>query len=93
MHHYKSSQCIAKAKCLLLYFSSNFFKLFGDDLQTFTFHCLIKHLVIDAERHGSLAGHSMFSLEGSLGYFNRALNGTRGLPNQFIKSKTIFKST
>ena len=53
----------------------------------FTFHCVSKHLINDVKLHGSLIGHSMFGLEGCLGYLRKTLKGTRGLDSQYIKSK------
>lgn len=81
-----------KAEKLLAIFSHSFIKFYGSRNLTFTFHCLSKHLVQDVEKHGSLIGHSMFSLEGYLGYYRKSLNGTRGLDSQFIKSNIYYKT-
>ena len=64
------------------------------DIESFTFHLITKHLVDDVKKHGSLIGHSMFSLEGSLGFFNSTLHGNVNLSEQYIKSnfkKLFFK--
>ncbi len=42
------------------------------------------------KKHGSLIGHSMFSLEGTLGIYNKTLNGTVNLSEQYIKSKLTY---
>lgn len=86
IHKFRNISSIEKAKKLMDYFSKSFIKLYGDSNQTFTFHCISKHLIDDAKKHGSLFAHFMFSLEGSLGHFKYSLNGTRGLDTQFIKS-------
>lgn len=68
-------------------FSKWYIEYYGKDNLTFTFHCVSKHLIQDVKQHGSLLGHSMFSVESSLGYFKASLNGTRGFDSQYLKSK------
>jgi hypothetical protein len=48
-------------------------------------HAVVKHLIDDAKLHGSISQHSMFSAEGSLGIFKKAIKGNRGVGTQFIK--------
>lgn len=72
------------------YFETNFPKVLGTGVLTYTFHCLTKHLVSDCAEHGSLVGHFMFSLEGTLGHYRKHLNGTRGLSKQYIKSNLYY---
>ena len=69
-------------------FKVNHLHYHGHDKQTFTFHCLTKHLIEDTKKHGSLKGHSLFSLESCLGTFNKTLNGTTNLPFEYIRSKS-----
>jgi hypothetical protein len=66
-------------------------KHFGKEIETFTFHLTTKHLVEDVMHHGSLIGHSMFSLEGSLGFFNKTLHGNINLSEQYVKSNYVKK--
>ena len=80
---------IPSAKLLLDFFSESYVRLYGLSSSIFTFHIISKHLIEDVVRHGSLSSHSMFSLEGCLGYFRSSLNGTRGFSNQFIRSKEV----
>ncbi len=61
-------------------------QLYGPFNATLTFHLLTEHFVEDTIRHGSSIGHSAYSLEGTLGFITRSLNGTRGFSNQFIQS-------
>ena len=58
----------------------------SQEFESFTFHLTTKHLLDDVKKHGSLIGHSMFSLEGSLGFFNSTLHGNDNLSEQYIKS-------
>ena len=90
LHFVTDKTQIKTAQKLLNCFAESYYQLYGGDTcLTFTFHCVVKHLVDDVIKHGSLCGHSMFSLENSLGFFKKTLNGTRGFSNQFIKSKHI----
>ena len=80
---------------LLELFRMKSIKHFGKEIETFTFYLTAKHLVEDVMHHGSLIGHSMFSLEfsGSLGFFNKTLHGNINLSEQYVKSnydKKIF---
>jgi hypothetical protein len=79
-------------EALLKFFLKSSLKIFGDDkIQTFTFHLLTKHLIDDVKKHGSLIGHSLFSLESAAGYFKNTLNGTVNLSEQYIQSKESLK--
>lgn len=78
---------IHKAGKLLKVFSKWYIKYYGQNNLTYTLHCLTKHLVDDVKLHGSLIGHSMFSVESCLGFYRNSLNGTRGLDSQFLKSQ------
>ena len=86
LHKIKNNSDIGYAKKLLEEFGKVLPKLYGKGCQTFTLHTLVKHLHQDAERHGSLAEYSMFSIESSLGHFTRSINGQRGISSQFIES-------
>lgn len=86
MHKCPSETELSKAEKLLSIFSKWYIKYYGDENLTYTFHCISKHLIEDVKRHGSLCGHSMFSVESCLGYYRKSLNGTRGLDSQFMKS-------
>jgi hypothetical protein len=72
---------------LLKLFSKSSLRVFGEEFQTFTFHLLTKHLIDDVKKHGSLLGHSLFSLESTAGYYKNTLNGTVNLSEQYIQSK------
>lgn len=85
LHVSSSAQALSQASKLMRYFELNYAGTFGADLQTYTFHCLTKHLIRDTELHGCLSSHSIFSLEGSLGYYRRSLHGTNGFCHQFKK--------
>jgi hypothetical protein len=91
LHYIQDISNIEKAEKLLKEFSISYIKLYGEGNLTYTFHCLTKHLIDDVTKHGSLAMHSMFSFEGELGHSKESLNGTRGLANQYIKSKLAIK--
>jgi hypothetical protein len=52
------------AKELLAVFEKKFSLLYGEHNQSYTYHCVTKHLINDVKQHGSLAGHSLFALEG-----------------------------
>ena len=43
------------------------------------------------KKHGSLLGHSLFSLESTAGYFKNTLNGTVNLSEHCIQSKESLK--
>ena len=60
-------------------------KLFGSFNCTLTFHLLTKHLIEDVRKHGSLVGHSAYSLEGTQGLLVQSLNGTVGFSHQMIR--------
>jgi hypothetical protein len=55
---------IQVAKILLAVFEKSFTKLYGRHNQSYTYHCVTKHLINDVKLHGSLVGHSLFALEG-----------------------------
>ena len=86
LHQVKNNSDIDKAKILIEAFGKSFIKYYGDQNLTFTFHVFMKHLIRDVLLHGSLSFHSMFSVESSLGYFRRKINGTRGLNTQYLIS-------
>ena len=46
-----------------------------------------KHLIDDVNKHGSLLGNSLSSLESTAGYYKNTLNGTVNLSEQYIQSK------
>ena len=75
------------AEYLIYLFRSSFTTLYGQGNQSYTLHCITRQLVKDAKKHGSLVGHSLFSLEGCLGLFNKTLNGTVNLSHAYIKSQ------
>ena len=86
LHKIKKGSDIGEAKQFFAEFGKVLPKLYGKSCQTFTLHTLVKHLHQDAERHGSMTEHSMFSLESSLGHFTKFLKGYRGISLQFIES-------
>ena len=77
------------AEYLIDLFRSSFTTLYGQENQSYTFHCITRHLVKDAKKHGSLVSHSLFSLEGCIGLFNITLNGTVNLSHAYIKSQFL----
>ena len=90
LHRCIDTNALANARKLIDYFAHSYPSLYGGDTcLTFTFHCVAHHLADDVARHGSLVGHSMFSIEGTFGHFARSLNGTRGFSKQFLTSKNI----
>ena len=89
LHYLKDKSQIAVARELLDCFSSTYVTLYGKTSCTFTFHVLSKHLINNVIQHGSLCTHSMFSLEGNLGYIEKSLSGTRGFSKQYINSKSF----
>ena len=90
LHRVENEQDICNARQLIDCFANSFCRLYdGSNRLTFTFHCIAHHLVDDVVRHGSLVGHSMFSIEGAFGVLIRSLNGTRGLTKQIIESTQI----
>jgi hypothetical protein len=60
-------------------------QLYGEQFQTYTLHLVCNHLADDAKLHGSLAHHSMFSIESAMGAFRKHIQGNRGESEQFIK--------
>lgn len=92
MLHYitdSTENVIRSSKDVLDYFVKDYIKLYGVDHQSFTLHCISKHLIDDVKAHGSLIGHSMFHVESSFGYYKSRINGTRGFAGQYIKSIVI----
>ena len=87
LHTVEKPMNVKLAKNLINSFCISLPNLYGEDCLTYTLHLVRHHLVDDAIRHGSLSFHSMFSAEGCLGYFKRAIKGNRGISKQFIKSK------
>ena len=81
LHTIKKPMNVKLSKNLIDSFCISLPNLYGQDCLTYTLH-----LVDDAMKHGSLSFHSMFSAEGCLGYFKRAIKGNRGISKQFIKS-------
>jgi hypothetical protein len=73
------------AKRLLKDFEESFVILYGKKYQTYTLHLVCNHLADDAKVHGSLAHHSMFSIESAMGYFRRQIKGNRGESEQFMR--------
>jgi hypothetical protein len=90
LHNIENLENIEKARALLNFFSSKSSSEFGRDILTFTFHHLVKHLIDDCIDHGSMRGHSMFSVESIFGTLGKKLNGTRGFSNQFIRGSIYF---
>ena len=85
---YKAThESIALAEILLVKWREGYVRLFGDYHCTFNFHIVSQHLIQDVKLHGSLIGHNMFSFESLLGFLLPAIHGTRGLAEQYIKSK------
>lgn len=82
----KNLNDIRFAEKLLDWFSWSFNILYGEMYNTLTIHQLTNHLVNDVKLHGSLIGHSLYSMEGVMGYCKNRLNGTRGFENQFVNS-------
>ena len=90
LHRVEEENDINLARKLIDCFSDSFCHLYdGNSRLTYTFHSVAHHLVDDVIKHGSLVGHSMFSIEGTFGLLIRSLNGTRGLTKQMIES-TIY---
>ena len=88
MYFVKDTGIFDYCETLLKFFTESSILIFGEDqVQTFTFHLLTKHLINDVKKHGSLLGHSLFSLESTAGYFKNTLNGTVNLSEQYIQSK------
>jgi hypothetical protein len=82
----KDTSVLEFSEVLLELFRMTSLQRFGREIESFTFHLTVKHLVNNVKLHGSLIGHSMFSLEGSLGFFNSTLNGNVNLSEQYVKS-------
>jgi hypothetical protein len=76
---------IEVAEKLLRIFEISYVKLYGAFNCTLTYHLLTKHLISDVRKHGSLVGHSAYSLEGTQGLLLKALSGTRSFSNQMIR--------
>ena len=92
MYFVKDTGIFDYCETLLKFFTESSILIFGEDqAQTFTFHLLTKHLINDVKKHGSLLGHSLFSLESTAGYFKNTLNGTVNLSEQYIQSKKSLK--
>lgn len=90
LYYIKNTAAIEFCEYLLNEFQTTSLDLFGEGFQSITFHFVNKHLIEDVKKHGSLIGHSMFSLEGTLGIYNKTLNGTVNLSEQYIKSKLTY---
>ena len=90
MHTVKNDENLKIAEKLLAEFVFQFPKLYGESSMVFNIHTL-RHLIQDVKRHGSLSQHSMFSVEGSLGYFKNKLHGTRNLSSQLVKGLNMKK--
>ena len=76
---------IEHARGLLHCLFRAYIDLYGEKNLSFTFHMATKHLVDDVVHHGSLISHSIFSLESTLEFLSRAIYGTRGFSNQYVK--------
>ena len=77
---------LVKALLFLKAFEKSVVQIYGIYIQTYNLHVFVKHIEYDVRQHGSLKCHSMFSFEGSLGQIKKAVHGTRGFAEQFIKS-------
>jgi hypothetical protein len=85
----KDTSVLEFSEVLLELFRMTSLKRFGPEIESFTFHLTVKHLVENVRYHGSLISHSMFSLEGSLGFFNSTLNGNVNLSEQYVNSNIL----
>ena len=93
LHRCVDMAALSNARKLIDNFSNSYCTLNGGNTcLTYTFHCVSHHIADDVERHGSLVGHSMFSIEGTFGHFIRSLNGTRGFSNQILTSNLQIKN-
>ena len=87
LHKIKESSDINDSKLLLSEFRKSSPNLYGKGSQTFTLHTIVKHLYQDAERHGSLCEHSIFTTKSSLGHYQRSIKGNRGISSQYLQSE------
>lgn len=90
IHKIDKNSDILLAEKLIETFVKQYIHLYGNEVQTFSLHCIEHHLISDVRNHGSLASHSMFALESTLGSLKSTLNGTRGFSSQYIKSIRFF---
>lgn len=90
LHKVERREHIETAAKLLSIFVSDYVTLYGKESQSFTFHLISKHMIEDVKKHGSLIGHSMFSIESTMGFLKAKLHGTRGLTEKYLKSMYAF---
>ena len=76
---------IEPARILLNKWADSYIRVHTEWHQTYNFHIVSQHLIQDVLNHGSLIGHSAFSLEGILGLILHDIHGTTGLKEQYIK--------
>ena len=92
LHKIKKREHIQTARDLIKIFGETYVKIYGEASLTYNFHMLMYHLCDDCDNHGSLAFHSMFSVESTYGHHIDRIHGNRGQAEQFIKSIFFYSS-